>query len=196
MPLPEQSNLILIDEARKKAIHSFGYADIFNKRASRLSFGLNLLKLFGVLLPGSVGITYSQFGDAPSVQTWVTITWVLSAILFIFSICAIAFKWDDELSYCFEASQNYSSLSERFIRLYQSGNDIEKQYDILNTEYRLRNEQDAKHNIKEWERRRGMRWALREFQVRCVGCDTIPVSMESTKCWVCGNFAIKQRMSA
>jgi mobilome CxxCx(11)CxxC protein len=197
MPISERSTILIVDETRKKAIHSFGYAEIFNKRASRLSLYLNLLKLFGILLPGSVGITYSQFGDKPAVQTWIIITWALSAILFLFSICAVAFKWDDELSYCFEASQNYNSLSARFKKLADfppdSNFEFEKQYDLLNTEYRLRNEQDSKHDIKDYERRRGMKYALREFQIPCIGCDNVPISMESTDCSICGQYSFKHK---
>ncbi len=105
---------------------------------------------------------------------------------------AVIFKWDDELAYSYEASQDYNNLSNSFNKLGnippEDKEILEKNIDILDARYQSRSEQDAKHSIKEWELRRGMRYALRQFKRECVGCNMTPLSMESTDCDVCGKF--------
>ena len=70
--------------------------------------------------------------------------------------------------------ENFKELDESFV--------------VLNARLKARTQQNSKHNIKEWELRMGMRFALRAFQKKCIGCGTVPLSMESTNCDVCGKF--------
>lgn len=179
---------VLKNEALQKAAHSFGHSYTFNNRARFYSFWLNLIKLFGILLPAIAGLTYTQFGKIGALDI---ILWAFSAILFALSTLAFAFKWDDELAYCYEASQNYNTLFEEFKKLWllpEELTSLEKKYDLLNANYNFRQQQDAKHDVTEKERRKAMRWQLREFQLKCVGCNEVPQSMEATRCPVCGNF--------
>jgi len=176
------------------SFHSFGMGYIFNKRAQRYSMYVNLLKVFGIVTPVAVGATAMGYGfDSEILKLSVTIAIPLSIIQLVFSVLAVVFKWDQELAYAYEASQDHSLISEEFKKLGNIPQDnlniLEKNIEVLEARYLSRNGQDAKHSIKEWELRKGMRYALREFQKECVACKCKPHSMESTYCDVCGKFS-------
>lgn len=58
----------------------------------------------------------------------------------------------------------------------------------LKTKQDARDIQDEKHSISEADEKRGMRYALRNYQRTCVSCGQVPTSMTSTSCNICGNF--------
>lgn len=176
-----------------RALHSFGKAYLFDKRVLKYSRYVNLLKVFGIVTPIAIGATALGYGFNASILKYViTIAIPISVVQLIFSVFAVVFKWDDELSYSLEASQDYNYISISFKKLGSlppdSNEELEKKFDVLKERHQARSQQDAKHRIKEWELRKGMRYALREFQKECTGCNTVPKSMKSTDCPVCGNF--------
>lgn len=195
METEEQRFNKLRQESWNNALHTFGKAYVYNKRAGRYGFLVNLLKVFGIVVPVAVGATALGYGFQSAVlQNAIALAIPLSIIQLLISVFAVTFKWDDELAYSYESSNDYNNLSEEFKVLGNlPPNNFQKLQDevkIANTKLRLRGEQDSKHNIKEWELRMGMRYALREFKRECYGCKKIPISMESTDCDVCGRFNI------
>ena len=175
------------------AITAFGTAYIFDKKAQRQSFYTNLLKVFGIIVPVTVGATALGYGlNSNILKLVIGLAIPLSIFQLIFSVFAVVHKWDDELAYSYEASQDLSLLSDSFRKLGnlppENYKELDEKFEILNTRLKARTQQNSKHNIKEWELRMGMRYALREFQRPCVGCKKIPLSMESTDCDVCGKF--------
>lgn len=185
------------DKLRKacwdKATHAFALSYIFDKKAQRHSFYTNLLKIFGIVVPVTVGATASGYGlDSVILKSAITIAIPLTILQLIFSVLAVVKKWDDELAYSYEASQDLSLLSDEFKKLGSLPPpdflELNTAYDLLNTRYKARSQQNSKHNIKEWEGRLGMRYALREFQRKCVGCQEVPLSLKSTDCDVCGKY--------
>jgi mobilome CxxCx(11)CxxC protein len=189
----EQKYNGLRQDCWNESLQSFGKAYIFDKRAQRYSFYINLLKVFGIVVPVTVGATAIGYGfDSVLLKYSIALAIPLTIAQLIFSVCAIVYKWDDELSYSYEASQELSTLSDKFKRLAKTPpddfKDFEHEFEILNTIIKTRNQQSSKHNLREWELRMGMRYSLREYQRKCAGCGEIPKSMEPTKCDVCGNF--------
>jgi mobilome CxxCx(11)CxxC protein len=186
-------------ECWHRAFNAFGHGYIFDKRANKYGIRINLLKVFGLLVPATVGSTAIGYGYNNEVlKSLIALAIPLTIIQFVISVLAIIYKWDDELSYSFEASQSYNTLHDNFEKLggfppidYEQ---LRIKYDLLNTEYNLRQQQDSKHIIKEWELRKGMRSSLRDKQRKCVGCNLIPLSMESTDCYVCGRFSLKYKL--
>lgn len=175
------------------AITAFGTAYIFDKKAQRHGFYTNILKVFGIVVPVAVGATALGYGfNSVILKAIIALAIPLSIIQLIFSVFAVVHKWDDELAYSYEASQDLSLISDSFKKLGNlppaSFKELNDKYEILNTRLKARKQQNSKHKIREWELRMGMRYALREFQRKCVGCGEIPVSMKSTNCPVCGNF--------
>jgi len=180
-------------EAWNDSFHTFGKGYIFDKRAEKFSKNINLLKVFGIVTPIAVGATAIGYGhDAEILKSLIAFAIPILIIQLVFSVFTVIFRWDKELAYAYEASQDYNNLSSSFKKL---GNlppseyeNLEKSLDVLKTRYQARSEQDAKHSIREWELRKGMRYALRQFRRECVACKIIPESMESTDCNVCGKF--------
>ncbi|MBP6872072.1 MAG: hypothetical protein KBC43_08695 [Bacteroidales bacterium] len=176
-----------------KSLHSFALAYIFDKKAQRYGFFVNMLKVFGIVVPTAIGATALGYGLESQILPYLIIIAIpLTIAQLIFSVFAVANKWDDELAYSYEASQDLNDLYDNFKKLgnlppkeYEDLNGI---YNLYNERYKARTQQNSKHNIKEWELRMGMRYGLREFQRPCVGCNLVPTSMESTNCNVCGKF--------
>lgn len=193
METPEERFNKLRTICWNNAITAFGIAYIFDKKAQRHGFYTNLLKVFGIVVPVAVGATALGYGmDSKVLKAIIGLAIPLSILQLIFSVFAVVHKWDDELAYAFEASQDLSLLSDSFKKL---GNlppedykELDDRFEILNTRLKARTQQNSKHNIKEWELRMGMRYALREFQRPCVGCKETPTSMKSTDCDICGKF--------
>ena len=179
--------------AWNNSLHTFGKGFIFDKRAQKYAIYVNILKVFGIVTPVAVGATAMGYGfNSVLLKYAITLAIPLSIFQLIFSVFAVVFKWDQELAYSYEASQDYNNLSNSFKKLgnipQNDINILEKNIYLLEVRYQSRSEQDAKHSIKEWELRRGMRYALREFKRECAGCKKIPLSMESTDCYVCGKY--------
>ena len=175
------------------ALYTFGYAYIFDRRANKYSNLINLLKVWGILTPVTVGGVAIAYGfDSKILNIVITIAIPVLIIQLTFSVLAIIFKWDEELAYSYEASNSHNALSSEFKKLAKHSPcdfaEFDRLFELLSTKYQNRSEQDAKHSIKEKEHRKGMKYALREFQRECVGCKKVPLSMESTECPICGNF--------
>ena len=193
METPEERFNKLRTICWNNAITAFGIAYIFDKKAQRHGFYTNLLKVFGIVVPVAVGATTLGYGmDSKVLKAIIGLAIPLSILQLVFSVFAVVHKWDDELAYAFEASQDLSLLSDSFKKLGnlppENYKELDDRFEILNTRLKARTQQNSKHNIKEWELRMGMRYALREFQRPCIGCKEIPTSMKSTDCDICGKF--------
>lgn len=175
------------------SIQAFGKSYIFIKRAQFYCNWNRFLTIMGIVVPLTIGATASGYGfDSEILKNTIAISIPLSIIQLIISAFALVNNWNDNLSYSLEAVNDYNSLSDGFKKLGKNPpenyNEFLKAFEILETKMTSRSENDAKYNIKERELRKGMRYALREFQRKCVGCDKIPISITSTDCEVCGNY--------
>jgi mobilome CxxCx(11)CxxC protein len=183
----------------ERAFTCFGSSYIFQKRGAWYKFLLNTIQAFGILIPLFVGTVVLSYGIGGDILPYLIIGAVgLSTLQFLFSALAFLLKWDQELSYAYEAKASYDNLYRKYKKLGSAPPDtlvsLEKEYDLLELEISFRNNQDTLHEIKEWELRRGMKWSLREYKEQCVGCKITPISKESTDCPVCGNYSIKYKI--
>ena len=192
------TELIIRNHAHDKKLHSFGYSKLFAKRASVFSNRLNWITKIGFILPGVLGGYALAFGVDEDFKNILYVFVPLSLLQFILSLWASLSKWDDEYSYAVEASNNYSALNTKFKNLASLSSDtfehLKDEFLMLETEFDERSHQDTKHNLKDWERRFGMRTALRQYAKKCVKCELIPYNHKSTDCDVCGNFSFKYRL--
>jgi len=158
---------------------------IFEQRAKRLNWRVTLIKAFGYGL------------DNTMLKDLIVIAVPVSCIQFAISLWAIIYNWDGELAYSYEGIQSYNPLYSQYHELasYPPNNfdDLKQKFDLINIEMSFRSQQDASHNIAEWENRMGMRYSLREHQVACVGCKKTPLSLDSTDCDVCGKFSFRYK---
>ncbi len=180
-------------ESWDNSFYSFGTAYIFNKRAQRFSAYVNLLKVFGIVVPVTVGATAIGYGmDSSLLKLVINLAIPLSILQLMISVLAVIYKWDDELAYSYESSNAHSYYFQEFKLIgnlpITDENELKRKFDVLVAKLQSRAEQDDKHYIKEWENRMGMKYSLRQHQKKCVGCDEIPVSMNSTNCYICGKY--------
>ncbi|AZQ59779.1 hypothetical protein EJ994_13595 [Maribacter sp. MJ134] len=180
-------------ECWNNALHSFALSYIFDKKAKKNSFNTNLLKVFGIVVPITVGATAMGYDlDSNTLKLIITLAIPLTIFQLIFSVFAVVYKWDDVLAYSYEASQDLSLLSDEFRKLGnlppEDYSELDQKFEVLNTRFKSRSQQNTKYNISEKELRKGMRYGLREFQRKCIGCKEIPNSMKSSDCHVCGKF--------
>ena len=191
---PEQIFDKLRTNCWDKTIHSLGFNYIFNIRINKYSRYNKTLKFYALVFPALVGlIAFGYKAEYPKVlDITILIAVPLTIIQFVFSILAITKEWDNELLYSIEASQNYNNLSDKFQKLAENppttSENLRQQYELIDAVYNARTQQDSKHEIKEKELRKGMKYALRNFKVECYGCKKIPIDMNSTDCAVCGKF--------
>ena len=181
-----------------RAFHCYGYSYIFEKRALFFNRCVTFIKAFGIIVPAMVGITAMGYKyDNAFLRYLIFFAVPLAIIQFILSLVAIIYKWDDELSYAYDANNSYSSLYSKFKKLAsvppKTLIELSDKFDVIDIEKTIRGNQDSQHGIKEWEYRKGMRYSLREHEKTCKGCGIIPLSMDSTECPVCGKYTFKYR---
>ncbi len=196
----EENDLEIYNKLRSKcwdsAFHSYGYQYIFDRRSSCYSKLLNIIKVLGIIVPAFIGITALGYGLRNELlQHALDIAIPITIVQFIFSTFAVIYKWDDELTYSFESSQSHNNLHRRFKRIaeFPPGDylNFKIDFELIDEELNSRLQQDSKHLIKDKERRKGMRFALRQNMKQCAYCKFIPSDMISTDCPVCGQFDTK-----
>lgn len=185
------------DKLRKdcwdKALHSFAISYLFGIRQKKLRQKLTVVTFLGIITPLLVGAIVSSYGAESNIFNWAI--WILTPISIfqlVISTWSLVAKWNDTSEYLTESIISNSSLSEKYQQLAKfppenSGN-LKTEFDMINIENSQREQQDNKYPLTEKEQRRGMRFALRQFERKCVGCEQIPRSMESSDCPVCGKF--------
>ncbi|MFZ2285082.1 MAG: mobilome CxxCx(11)CxxC protein [Lutibacter sp.] len=176
-----------------KSFHSFGYSHIFEKRIKWYLKYINALKFFGIIVPLTIGAIALGYGANNNILIYAIVIGTPIIILqLIISTLSIVYKWDDELAYSFEATNDYNILYDEFQKLYnfptQSSSDLENKFEVLIAKLNSREQQNSRHKITEKELRTGIRYSLREHKKECSGCNQIPTDMTPTKCGVCGNF--------
>jgi len=198
MQTQEVTELLVRQNAHDRKLHTFGYSKIFSIRARKFSKRLNWITKVGFLLPAILGAYALSYGTDDNFKIILYVFVPLSLVQFILSLWASLSKWDDEYAYALEASNHYSTLNTRFKNLATfSSNTLEElktSFIDLDSEYDQRSNLDSKHDIKEWERRYGMRTSLREYQKECIGCHSIPQNYKSTDCDICGKFSFKHKI--
>lgn len=176
-----------------KALYSLGTSYIFNRRSAKLRHRLGLISLLGIIVPLTIGVFVLSYGiQSKLLEYLIYISIPLLLFQVIFSGISIVYKWDDELAYSYESTTKNRELSEQFENLAklppEDLKDFLNDYNKICISEKFRNELDDRRNITDKEKRMGLKYGLRNYQRPCVSCKIIPMSMESTKCPVCGNF--------
>ncbi|MEK0336651.1 MAG: hypothetical protein QQN41_04360 [Nitrosopumilus sp.] len=184
---------LMREDCWDNAVHCFGTAYIFEKRAEMLKKRLTRINFLGVVVPITVGAIVISFGiNFEYVGFVIAIAGILGIGQLISSIWSLAAKWDDSYAYALESTSSNYSLSNKFQSLGknppQEISGLKLQYELLITENQSRSQSDYKQNISDMEKRMGLRASLRNFERECNGCRRIPKSMEASDCDVCGNF--------
>ena len=172
-----------------KALFSFGYSFLYQRRYRIYRQWLRLLLFIGLGVPMLVGALAMTFGLKPWVVVIASIVGILQLMLNLF---AVVQKLDDEVIYSQKAAVEHSQLSDGFKQLGKNPptakTKVKHEYEILQTRLSSIDATDKEHGLKPKELRRAHRAGHREFRRECVACDIIPTDMKSDDCGVCGRF--------
>lgn len=175
------------------ALHESGLTYIFRMRAQKTKKYLKLTKtlsLLSVVVPGTIALNYSV--DTWWAKTLLSFAIILSVLLTILSFIDLVYNREDSLNYYYESSAHHAELSRQFEFLAKETHLDENSFKVifyqLLGEQKIRDQQDERTNLLPKEERMGLRFGLRQFQRVCVGCKSIPKSLESTNCDICGKF--------
>lgn len=178
-----------------RALHCFGTAFLFERRAQKLQNRVQLLAFFGLVSPLTVGAAVLGYGvDSRLVVGLVPVAALAAVIQIILSLWGLSRAWSPSLAYAVESMSANRELFDAFQRLGErppvAVSDLQVQYDLLVERDRFRTSQDDKAGISEAEKRMGMRAALRQLRKACSACGCVPTDMKATECGVCGQFRI------
>jgi mobilome CxxCx(11)CxxC protein len=180
-------------ECWDEALHCFGTAAIFRKRANRARLRLRILTFLGIVVPASVGGLVLSFGtDFQYKNLVIVFASIFGLIQLVLSIWSLVAKWEDSFAYSLESLSVNDRLSSLFQELAKAipidSMELKTRYELLQAENRDRRARDNQQLITEKEHRFGMRAALRQFQRTCISCKKVPTSLTPTNCDICGNF--------
>jgi mobilome CxxCx(11)CxxC protein len=191
----ETKALALRSQCWNSALHAYGTGFIFEQRAHRYKLRLQWLTYGSLALPLAVGLLVLGYGEFKALKALIVIAAAGCAVLTMLSLWSIVGGWVDGYAYAKTAvSANYL-LSERYATL--GGNppsafqSLQREYDKLEVEDKLLQQQDYQQDIGEDEKRMGMHAALRKFRRSCAECNKAPTTMTPGDCGVCGNYKYK-----
>ncbi|GHT13488.1 hypothetical protein FACS1894170_09520 [Planctomycetales bacterium] len=183
-----------------KSLFCFGTSELLKIRATFLKNIINWQTYAGVAIPVFVGGLVLCFDFSDNSLSYIKCTFGIMNIPFIlFSLWIIVWRCQDGYVNLSQTAYEHSVLSEKFQDLARkvncdsppSINEIESEYNFLKREDEHLTRKINELNIKECEKRYGMRFALRQFQRKCTGCDEIPKDLLPTDCSVCGQFRFR-----
>ncbi|MEW2309002.1 mobilome CxxCx(11)CxxC protein [Streptomyces sp. NPDC006864] len=173
------------------ALHAYGTAHIFQRRAVALKRKNDALSYVGLVVPVLVGGLAGTFGQADLWSVGIAVAAVVGVAQMAVNLWALIKQWPGELSYSSASSTANESLARRFTTLAANPPAIQAmqaQFNMLEVEDHARRAMDNEKAVTEKERRRGMRAALRQYQRPCVACSQVPTTMDPSGCGVCGKF--------
>lgn len=175
------------------ALHAYGTAYIFEKRASSIQKKIKWLSFLGVAVPASVGVIVGTYAlDETQIGLLLFVASLISIVQLLLSIWSLSSNWNSNLSDYLNLKNKSSSISDKYEKLGKETvldfSFFQANLDKFDIERVLIKQLADRHSIKESEKRRGMRYALRKFQRACAGCNVVPTNMKNTKCGICGEF--------
>ena len=187
MPIADEQRRMCNDEA----LHCYGTAYIFEKRAASIRWKLRVLSFLGIGVPAAIGAILGTFSLKPEYAALVgIIAGMLGVTQLIFSIWSLVSHWEAGLSYYLESKSANYRLAADWSQLGNTTILTDEEFAIrlkvLEKESEIRSDLDNRHDITDAEKRMGMRAGLRKYQRPCVQCNKVPQSMKGSDCGVCG----------
>jgi mobilome CxxCx(11)CxxC protein len=189
----------LIEEARDKALHAWGTAQVFDRRADKLKRDLNLLTFVGIAAPLAVGIIVSLYGTKlKGLDVLIWIAAGVSVVQILVFLWSVVFQWQDRYEAASQSRKSNTSLSEQYEDLAQEDpaddaavESLRQRKAPVDTLDSVQRTQDGEKGITEEELRYGMHAGLYKFQRKCSLCLEVPTNMEPNKekkCGRCGDY--------
>jgi mobilome CxxCx(11)CxxC protein len=186
---------MICQESWDRAVHAYGIAAVFQKRAKSYGSLIRALTFMGIIVPLLIGGVVVGFGiHASHLEFLLGIAAFVGLIQLFCSAWSLVYKWDDKLAYSLESAAENLALSSEFEELGKLAThpppDLEVRSAAAKAKDEARRASDAKQGLWEQQLRIAHRAGLRQFRRACVKCGQIPYSMEPTDCPVCGRFKV------
>jgi mobilome CxxCx(11)CxxC protein len=178
-------------EAWTKALEACGTGAILAIRARKIARWARIRDFLGIFVPVMVGTIVADvsFIGSKFISVLVAVTAVPTLAQLALSVWSLVANWSEmSLAYMNSVVMNNNLRREweEFAKQLVTVN--EENFKQLSDRTLEQEQKDMKFNIRETEKRYGMRYGLREFKKPCWECKRIPTSMKPTDCDVCGNF--------
>jgi mobilome CxxCx(11)CxxC protein len=195
-----------ITEAINRAVECSAMASILEKRIICIDGISKKLAFMGAILPPSLGTATFKLGefgeldelgkllaiaaDSPIKTAAIAAVIILGAIQTIISIYSLTHKWNDNLPIYInskiENHKNAKKYHDIWKKYDENEEEFARQLEETNASSEMQEEQDLKINLKEKEKRYGLRHALCQYSIACVHCGKIPDPKKPSNCSVCG----------
>lgn len=184
-------------QCRNNAINAYATSFIFQRRARLLTSRVQWITYVGFAVPMIVGLLVLAYGHLKSLPVIIAVSAAIGIGQAAISLWAIVGGWVSGAPYAATSATANGLLADKFAELWVNPpNDVVEvrhRYELLGVENNARTEQDYQQGVTEAEKRMGMRAALRKYQIKCVGCEEIPLDMKATECSVCGKYRYRVR---
>jgi mobilome CxxCx(11)CxxC protein len=173
-----------------KEFHSYGTAQIFERRSKRLQKLRTWITFLGIISPVLIGGTVLAFGtNAKILPLALTCAGVVGLIQLTLSVWSLVARWDEQYEYALESIKANTELYNRFRRIPSSSTaKIPSLYSEACNDYQARELIDITKGISEPEKCFANRKSLHYYQKPCSVCKIVPTSLKPSKCDSCGKF--------
>ena len=172
-------------------LDAIAYSYIYQLKIKSINFWLRISKILGIIIPVFLGGVLTSTYNSPeyiSMAFWIKSPLELGQLV-LSTILTINGADENVLKYSTKAAE-YSVIETEFRQMarYPNSDEFEylKKFEILIE--REKGISKANLEVTDKEKRIGMRFGLRELSRKCVGCNEIPLSMNTSNCDICGNF--------
>lgn len=164
---------------------------IYSVRVRKLEWWLRWTKILGILIPVFLGGLVTSYYQNEELMQWaIVITTPLALGQLLISTYLTISGADENYSKYVNLATEFNLLNSELVQLamfpLKGLAENRSKYDVLIE--RKRGLSKSIVSLKDKELRMGMRSALRERRRSCAGCGETPISMDPSKCYVCGNF--------
>ncbi|WP_215232092.1 mobilome CxxCx(11)CxxC protein [Dyadobacter linearis] len=174
-----------------RALDCFAYNYIYAGKLNKISPWLQWSKVLGIIVPVLIGAILTTYAnDSKIIDLTIAITSPFAIAQLVVSTYITVSGLEEKAALFSSQTIQFSLLNSEFQSL---GLTPLPSIDIYQARYEVLKERERSlsvhhHQVSEEELRKGMRSGLRNYQRECAGCKTVPLSMISTNCPVCGNF--------
>lgn len=168
----------------------FGTSAIFQRREARLKIRRLWITYLGIIGPVVLGSVVASFGaDLKILPVAITVAGIVGIVQLVFSVWALAARWDENYSAAQDSMRGNTSLYNRFKSIRDMPPpDYVQAFVEAKAEYERQEAIDIRQTISAKEKSYANHEALRYTGKPCSVCRVTPTTAKPSKCDSCGNY--------
>jgi mobilome CxxCx(11)CxxC protein len=174
--------------AKETAVHSYGTAVVFARRAEQYKNWLRWIDFVGLCGPLLVGGLMMAGQSIPGLTTVASFAAVAQSVFFLWALTS---RWEDKLEAAIDGKRANRELAEAYFES-MANKPSDEMWQVLEVKRQAQDASDYKYPPSEYEKRYGMRQALYQYRFACgnADCKKTPASLAPTDCPTCGSFPV------